>query len=174
MIAALYVQTNGTYFFRDDVDPWDEPRDARTYPGPHPVVAHPPCQLWGSLAFVNYKRWGGEHNRPFNDGGCFKCALADVRRWSGVLEHPAKSRAFEYHGLIKPSLYPDHRGGYNAGQMGGCARCGNRRMGIEQTRPHGCTTTVCENLLTCDGIGQRGHAKSGTKTSAARNETSRP
>jgi hypothetical protein len=42
MIAALFVQTGGAYFGIEDVDPWDEPRDARKYFGPHPVVAHPP------------------------------------------------------------------------------------------------------------------------------------
>lgn len=103
MIAALYVQTDGCYYNLPDVDPWDQTRDARTYAGPHPVVAHPPCQLWGALAAVNYARWGGEHNRPGNDGGCFAAALAAVNRWGGVLEHPAKTRAWTAHGLQKPT-----------------------------------------------------------------------
>jgi hypothetical protein len=102
-IAALYVETGGSYFDLPDVDPWDEARDARLYAGPHPVVAHPPCQRWGAMAIVNYARWGGEHNRPGNDGGCFAAALGAVRAWGGVLEHPAKSRAFEAHGITKPS-----------------------------------------------------------------------
>lgn len=75
MIAALFVMKNGCYFNLPDVDPWDKDRDARLYAGPHPVVAHPPCQLWGSMAAVNYARWGGEHNRPGNDGGCFFHAM---------------------------------------------------------------------------------------------------
>lgn len=103
MIAALYVQDGGCYFGLDGVDPWPEARDARSYAGPHPVVAHPPCQRWGSMAYVNYARWGGEHNRPGNDGGTFATALAAVRRWGGVLEHPAKSRAFAHHGLPAPA-----------------------------------------------------------------------
>ena len=102
MIAALYVETNGVYFGADGIDPWDEARDARRYAGPFPVVAHPPCQLWGALAAVNYARWGGEHNRPGNDGGCFAAALSSVTRWGGVLEHPAKTRAWGAHGLEKP------------------------------------------------------------------------
>lgn len=103
MIAALYVETDGVYFGFDGVEPWDEKRDARQYSGPYPVVAHPPCQLWGALASVNYARWGGEHNRPGNDGGLFAFALEAVRRYGGVLEHPAKSRVWAAHGLIKPS-----------------------------------------------------------------------
>jgi hypothetical protein len=101
-IAALYVETNGCYFGLQGVDPWDEPRDARNYAGPHPVVAHPPCQLWGNFAFVNYKRWGGEHNRPGNDAGCFASALASVRAYGGILEHPAFSRAWEHYQLPRP------------------------------------------------------------------------
>lgn len=46
-IAALYVQRNGIYWNRPDIDAWDEQRDARLYDGPLPVVAHPPCQRWG-------------------------------------------------------------------------------------------------------------------------------
>lgn len=104
MIAALYVETDGAYFRLDGIDPWDEARDARKYAGPWPVVAHPPCQRWGAMAAVNYARWGGEHNRPGNDGGCFASALASVRQFGGVLEHPAKSRAWDAYGLTKPNL----------------------------------------------------------------------
>lgn len=115
MIAALYVQANGCYFGLPDVDPWDEKRDARLYDGPYTVVAHPPCQKWGAMAFVNFSRWGGEHNRPGNDGGCFKSALDAVRKWGGVLEHPAKSHAWKEYGLTKPEkgCWTDcHGGGY--------------------------------------------------------------
>ena len=67
-IAALYVQENGAYWDLPGVDAWPEARDARNYTGPLPVVAHPPCQLWGAMAAVNYARWGGEHNKRINDG----------------------------------------------------------------------------------------------------------
>jgi hypothetical protein len=103
VIAALFVQEGGCYYGLPNVDPWDKARDARQYAGPYPVVAHPPCQLWGAMANVNYARWGGEHNRPGNDGGCFEAALAAVRTWGGVLEHPAMSRAFARYGLAKPT-----------------------------------------------------------------------
>ncbi len=102
-VAALYVQPDGCYAAWPWIDAWDEKRDARTYSGPYPVVAHPPCQLWGNLAAVNYARWGGEHNRPGNDGGCFAAALDAVNKWGGVLEHPAKTKAFAAHGLPAPT-----------------------------------------------------------------------
>jgi hypothetical protein len=101
-IAALFVQDDGCYSLLDFVDCWPEYRDARKYDGDLPVVAHPPCQLWGALAAVNYARWGGDHNKPGNDGGCFQSALESVRRVGGVLEHPAKTRAWQAHGLSKP------------------------------------------------------------------------
>jgi hypothetical protein len=98
-IAALYVETGGSYFGLDGVDPWDEARDARLYAGPHPVVAHPPCDRWHQLSAVNHKRWGYTINE---DGGCFKAAIKAVRNWGGVLEHPAESRAFKMHGIPEP------------------------------------------------------------------------
>jgi hypothetical protein len=100
MIAALYVERDGTYANLPGVDPWDVTRDARTYAGPWPVVAHPPCERWGRF-------WHGSPRKPHqfqlgDDGGCFAAALASVRRWGGVLEHPADSRAWLAHGLMKP------------------------------------------------------------------------
>ena len=50
-VAALFVETDGCYFGLPDVEPWDQPLDARFYPGPFPVVAHPPCQRWGRVWF---------------------------------------------------------------------------------------------------------------------------
>lgn len=102
-VAALYVEPDGAYIGLPGVDTWDESRDARTYAGPHPVVAHPPCQRWGAMAAVNYARWGGEHNKPGNDGGCFAHALASVRRFGGVLEHPAKTKAWAANELAQPT-----------------------------------------------------------------------
>lgn len=109
-IAALYVETGGSYFGLDGVDPWDEPRDARLYAGPHPVVAHPPCQRWG-------KYWAGSPTIisrtgkrlvKGDDGGCFAAALAAVRQWGGILEHPADSYAWKHFGLN----LPPHTGGW--------------------------------------------------------------
>src|SRR5690606_30161529 len=100
-IAALYVERSGAYWNLPDVDPWDEARDARKYAGPWPVVAHPPCQRWGNFWF------GGTHkgSRRYalgDDGGCFAAALAAVRKWGGVIEHPHKSRAWAHFGLNPP------------------------------------------------------------------------
>jgi hypothetical protein len=101
-IAALFVATEGCYFGLPGVAPWDITRDARVYPGPHPIVAHPPCQLWVNFAALNFKRYGGEHNRPGNDGGCFASALKFARQYGGVIEHPASSNAYVAFDLEPP------------------------------------------------------------------------
>ena len=105
MIAALFVERGGAYYGIEDVDPWDVTRDARRYSGPHPVVAHPPCQLWVNLAAVNWKRYQRELPAWYPggyDGGCFASALSLVRRYGGVLEHPADSHAWSAHRLRRP------------------------------------------------------------------------
>jgi len=100
MIAALYVETGGCYFGLPNVDPWDEARDARLYSGPWPVVAHPPCQRWGRF-------WHGSTRKPHqytlgDDNGCFAAALGAVRKWGGVIEHPADSHAWKHFGVGAP------------------------------------------------------------------------
>jgi hypothetical protein len=104
VISVLFADPKGTYL-RLPVDLWCAERDARLYTGPNPVVAHPPCHLWVNYAALNFRRYGGEHNRPGNDGGCFASALQSVRTWGGVLEHPASSNAWRAHGLQRPGKH---------------------------------------------------------------------
>ena len=89
-LAALFVEAGGSYWGIDGVDPWDEARDARKYRGPHPVVAHPPCQRWGKF-WAGQPLWiarTGERKVKGDDGGCFAAALSSVRAFGGVLEQP--------------------------------------------------------------------------------------
>ena len=105
-VAALYVLTNGPYFGLSDVEPWDQARDARLYAGPFPVVAHPPCERWGKYwhGGPNSAKFPRERKVKGDDGGCFAAALAAVRRWGGVLEHPADSAAWKAFGLMPPPV----------------------------------------------------------------------
>lgn len=117
MIAALYVDTDGAYYGLPGVDPWDEARDARTYAGPHPVIAHPPCERWGRF-------WHGSPRKPHqyklgDDDGCFASALTALRAYGGVLEHPADSRAWDAYGLRKPP----RTGGWVAAGLDGLWTC---------------------------------------------------
>lgn len=103
MIAALYVEADGAYAGLPGVDVWDIERDARLYDGPYPVVAHPPCQRWGNFyAGSPLAIKQGKRKQLGDDGGCFAAALASVRKWGGILEHPEGSRAWRHFGLKKP------------------------------------------------------------------------
>lgn len=117
-IAALYVMPKGCYYGVEGVDPWDEARDARQYAGPHPVIAHPPCERWGRYWF------GGPSCKvrkvKGDDNGCFAAALASVRKYGGVLEHPAASAAWEHFGMAKP---PRAGGWVKADEFGGMTCC---------------------------------------------------
>jgi hypothetical protein len=112
LIAALYVETNGVYYGLPDVDPWDKERDARLYAGPWPVVAHPPCARWSRLAGFTEARFGLKRGE---DGGCFEAALDAVRRFGGVLEHPAHSAAWAAFGLPRPVTWEGWTGALDGG-----------------------------------------------------------
>ncbi|TIM42882.1 MAG: hypothetical protein E5Y55_20920 [Mesorhizobium sp.] len=104
MTAVLYAKRGSVY---NDlaVDVWDEARDARLYPGPFPVIAHPPCRSWGRFA-----QWAkpADHERDL----AFH-ALSCVRRYGGVLEHPNGSKLWRVAGLPRPGEPPDEYGGYS-------------------------------------------------------------
>lgn len=115
-VAALFVDPKGIYpHILPSWHCWDEERDARTYRCSWPVVAHPPCQLWGNFAAANWGRY--KRQRPAwlggDDGGCFKSALDNVMRCGGVLEHPASSHAFAFYGIDMPRTpgWTKHGGG---------------------------------------------------------------
>ena len=122
MIAALYVMRNGCYYGLPEVDPWDEDRDARKYTGPYRVVAHPPCQRWGKFWAGQplHIKLTGERKIKGDDGGCFVAALAAVRRWGGILEHPWGSHAWPHFGLTVP---PRSGGWIPADDAGGFTCC---------------------------------------------------
>ena len=87
-VAALYVDASGPY--PGLTDHWyDACRDAASYQGELPVVAHPPCGPWGVLA------WATKH-QPREAG---PHAVAEVRRCGGVLEHPVGSQLFKHCGI---------------------------------------------------------------------------
>lgn len=118
LVAALYVQTGGSYYNLPNVDPWDEERDARRYRGPHPVVAHPPCQRWGKFWAGQplYIKRTGIRQKLGDDGGCFRAALSAVRLCGGILEHPEHSKAWAHFGIEKP---PRKGGWVKADNFGG-------------------------------------------------------
>lgn len=102
-VAALYVERGGPYFDLLGEDRcWDEARDARTYAGPWPIVAHPPCGPWGDLA-TKSKETTKE---------LAVHALTQVRKYGGILEHPHHSKLFDAFRLPRPGELPDSFGGF--------------------------------------------------------------
>ena len=100
-VAALYVEPRGPYPHL--VAEWyDETRDARSYRGPHPVVAHPPCETWGRL-----RQFATKDTRELAI-----LAVEQVRTFGGVLEHPAHSALWKECGLPPPDfMFADQFGG---------------------------------------------------------------
>lgn len=101
MIAALYVDMKGPYPSIRGVDCWDLERDATTFHGPGPVIAHPPCGHWG-------RYWRKAHD----DGHTGPIAVEQVRRWGGVLEHPKGSKLWKQCGMAFPGRPKDVWGGW--------------------------------------------------------------
>lgn len=99
-VSALYVDARGPYP-RLVADWWDAERDARRYEGPRPVVAHPPCGPWGGLRHLSRR----------DDPSLALRAVEQVRRWGGVLEHPARSLLWDACGLPRPGEPVDAWGG---------------------------------------------------------------
>lgn len=85
-VAALFVRSDSVYKSITGVDCYDRQRDALTFPGGIPVVAHPPCRAWGRLRRFAMPR---PDERPLA-----LWAMAQVRSCGGVLEHPWCSTLF--------------------------------------------------------------------------------
>lgn len=102
-VAALYVDPRGPYPGMPGVECWDEARDARLYPGPWPVVAHPPCGPWSRL----------KHFSRHQPKDCAPIAVEQVRRWGGVLEHPKASSLWRHCDLPLPGGLPGPLGDWS-------------------------------------------------------------
>ena len=132
-IVALYIEEDGVYCGLPNVDPWGPKRDARRYSGPHPVIAHPPCSRWSGFAYGSPLAIKQGHRKiSGDDKGCFKCALSDVRRWGGVIEHPYRTQAFKFFGINHP---PRHGGWIRADEWGWICSVEQGRYGHPVAKP---------------------------------------
>lgn len=96
MVAVLCVAKNSVYKTLPGVDAYDAARDARTFAGGMPVVAHPPCRSWSRHCRHQAK------NVPQSEIelGLWCCDV--LRECGGVLEQPAGSHLFAAGGLPQP------------------------------------------------------------------------
>lgn len=123
-------------------DCFDRQRDALTWPGGRPGIFHPPCRSWGRLAHLAKPR-DGERDLAL-------WAMAMVRRFGGVLEHPIDSRLWKeaeclgwgIRDRFGGVLVPCHQSafGHRAPKATGLYMVGIEIPAIPEPRPH--STTV--------------------------------
>jgi hypothetical protein len=94
MISALFIARDSVYKTLPDVDCWDVDRDALNWPGGNPGVFHPPCRLWSMLAHFS--------KAPESEKELAIWSVGQVRKWGGVLEHPAHSKLWKAAELPPP------------------------------------------------------------------------
>ena len=93
-VAVLFARADSIYKKLTNTDVWDIVRDARRWQGGAPVVAHPPCRAWGRLRSFAKPRKGERQLAIWS--------IRQVRKFGGVLEHPAGSTLWKKAGLPLP------------------------------------------------------------------------
>lgn len=140
MIAALFVRPDSVYKTLPGVDCYDAERDALTWPGGSPIVAHPPCRTWGKLkAFAK---------APPHEHGLALWAVEKIHRWGGVLEHPAASDLWREASLPRPGALPDKWGGWTFE----CDQFHWGHLAQKRTRLYICGTISLPSIPHRDGI----------------------
>ncbi len=115
-VAILFARTDSIYKTIPDCDVYDIERNALNWKGGSTLVAHPPCRAWSRLsAFA--KPLPGEPELAI-------WAVDQVRKFGGVLEHPAASKLWPACNLPPPGrcdnygaftlLLPQHWFGHRA------------------------------------------------------------
>ena len=92
--SVLFARSDSIYKTMPGCDVWDAERDALNWQGGNPVVAHPPCRLWGALSALS--------TAPVEEKLLAIWAVKQVRKFGGVLEHPAKSKLWPAEKLPLP------------------------------------------------------------------------
>jgi len=90
-VAVLFARRDSIYKRYPHCDVYDVDRDARTYGGDLPIIAHPPCRAWGALRRFA-KPAPGEKELAI-------WAIDRIRSNGGVLEHPRASSLWPALGL---------------------------------------------------------------------------
>lgn len=103
-MTVLCVREDSIYHGMPAVDAYDADRDMRTWEGGTTVVAHPPCGQWGRLRrFANVNA---------DEKALAPIAVEHVRKFGGVLEHPAWSTLWTECGMPLPGKGQDEFGGW--------------------------------------------------------------
>lgn len=96
-IAVLCVQYGSVYtrldWSSERLELFDKCRNAFSFTGDYPVIAHPPCRLWGKLKGL------ANPDDPFLEKELGRFCVRKVIENGGVLEHPFDSGLFKEMGL---------------------------------------------------------------------------
>jgi hypothetical protein len=101
--AVLYARKNSIYKSLPGVDVFDAQRDAMTFQGDLPIIAHPPCRLWGRLRTFSKAHISEKYTALH--------AVLAIQQNGGVLEHPAHSQLWPAADLPLPGAR-DNYGGF--------------------------------------------------------------
>lgn len=111
-IAVLFARADSVYKTFPQCDVYDAARDALTYPGGLPIVAHPPCRGWGGLSHM------AKHTEAEKQLAVW--SVEQIRRDGGVLEHPKRSSLWQHMNLPAPGKGTDEFGGFSVGIAQSC------------------------------------------------------
>ena len=102
MIPVLFARRDSAYKNADVFDVYDIDRNALTYEGGSPVIAHPPCRAWGKLSHMAKPREG--------EKALALWAVGVVRKNKGILEHPNGSKLWKAAGLPRGEEVDEYGG----------------------------------------------------------------
>lgn len=102
MISVLFTRKDSVYKSMN-LDCYDIERNALTWAGGNPIIAHPPCRSWGQLSHFANPRPGEKELAIYS--------INQIRKYGGVLEHPRASRLWKEMNLPL-GKQTDEYGGY--------------------------------------------------------------
>lgn len=103
LTPVLFTQKNSVYLTVQGFDCYDAQRDALTFKRGLPIIAHPPCRLWSRM-----RRFS---TAPAHERWLAVWSIIYVRKYGGIVEHPAGSAIFRFMG-IPTNGSPDKYGGF--------------------------------------------------------------
>jgi len=106
IIAVLFARKDSIYHKFPECDVYDKNRNALTFKGGMPIIAHPPCRLWGKLSHFS--------SAPEEEKKLAIWSINQIRENGGVLEHPAASRLWPVMNLPHYGKF-DKYGGWTLG-----------------------------------------------------------
>ena len=101
-VAVLFARSDSIYKSMPQCEVYDAERDAHSYTGNLPVIAHPPCKQWCRL------RKQAKENPQ--EKALALWAVAQVRRYGGILEHPYPSELWKAAQLPRAGETDKHGG----------------------------------------------------------------